>query len=138
MKIPQFKSMEEILDVVSVDTSIPVTEIPYIGRVKNSLNYQLFQKNPEINTQPSKTIPDQTMSLREIMTRYAHGLPIDKKIPLYDGEEGSGINPATLDLAERQEMAQEYAEELQAIKTRIAERKAKGEAKNDLKIDSGE
>lgn len=73
----------------------------------------------EVNKEPSMTVPDQTMSLREIVRRYAAGLPINGvKIPLYDENPEDDVlpDPRTLDLAEREEMALQYAEELALLK----------------------
>lgn len=61
------------------------------------------QSTGEVNTQPSQTLPDQTMSIPEILQRYARGLPITKgKVPIYQGEEDpfKGIDPKRLDLSE--------------------------------------
>ena len=58
-------------------------------------------------TQPSKTVPDQTMSIREIFQRYAAGLPIGGNInPIYN-EDAMGINPKTLDLVDVQQLSME-------------------------------
>lgn len=61
------------------------------------------QSTGEVNTQPSQTIPDQTMSIPEILQRYARGLPITKgKVPIYTGEDDpfNGIDPKKLDISE--------------------------------------
>lgn len=86
--------------------------------IKNGLTAKFWAKQGEINTQPSKTVPDQTMSLRDILTRYANGIPIDQKIPIYEGEDGIGINPLTLDLAEREALADQFKDELTQIAIR--------------------
>lgn len=53
---------------------------------------------------PSKTIPDQVMSLKEILQRFASGLPVDGgKVPMYYGEEFEMPNIDKMDLAERHE-----------------------------------
>lgn len=57
-------------------------------------------------TQPSMTVPDQTMSMRTIMDKYARGLDVGGvKECLWD-EDGlsNGINAKTLDLVDLQEM----------------------------------
>lgn len=60
----------------------------------------------EKNHGQSMTIPDQSMSIREIMRRYAQGLPVEgERVPIYD-EENDLPDPKTLDLTERQEMAE--------------------------------
>lgn len=61
----------------------------------------------EVFTKPSQTVPDQTMSVPEILSRYARGLPITMgKVPIYDGEDDpfNGVNPKTLDLSEIHEI----------------------------------
>jgi Fe-S-cluster formation regulator IscX/YfhJ len=71
---------------------------------------QLYKKFGE-----SQTIPDQTMSIRQILQRYASGQPLDvynQGEPIWDGEEGSGINPKTLDLSE----LHQYFDNIQQIK----------------------
>lgn len=63
---------------------------------------------------PSQTIPDQTMSIRQIMQRYASGQPLDvynQGEAIWD-EEGEGINPKTLDLSE----LHEYFDNVQQMK----------------------
>lgn len=94
-------------------------------KVRNKLNYNHEENIGEINDQPSLTVPDQTMSLRTIVERYTRGLPIDgAKVPIYD-EENDLPDFRTLDLAERQEYAEQYAEELKhlAKKAKKAEEK---------------
>lgn len=61
---------------------------------------------------PSKTIPDQTMPIRELLERYARGLPINgtSQEPIYNGEDSSGIDPRSLDLTDRQEIIQKGIE----------------------------
>lgn len=85
-------------------------------KIKNSMNSHEFKKNYEKNYKPSLTIPDQTMSIREIVDRYAKGLPIDgSRNPIWD-EENDLPDWRTLDLAERQELAESYQHEINTIK----------------------
>lgn len=87
-------------------------------------------------TQASQTIPNETMSMRTILERYAKGLPTaDFKTPIFDEEEISqGINPKTLDLADWEKMSREgndtikayerakaYAEEQEKLKQTATE-----------------
>lgn len=85
--------------------------------VKNSLNYDYTQLKGEINDLPSLTIPDQTMSIRTIVDRYTRGLPVTGFTPIYEGEEFIP-DPKTLDLTERQELAEQYKSEVASIKSR--------------------
>lgn len=88
-------------------------------KIKNSINASEFQKNYEINTMPSMTIPDQTMSIRQIVERFAKGLPVDGlREPIWDIDNDlPDFN--TLDLAERQELAQHYQSELENLNKRL-------------------
>lgn len=83
---------------------------------------QLFEKNYEQNHEPSLTVPDQTMSIREILSRFASGLPVGgSKQPLYDEYESDEYipDPRYMDLADRQEFAEMYKQEFQEIKERV-------------------
>lgn len=88
-------------------------------KVRNQYNGKTFPSDGEKNFGPSQTVPDQTMSIKEILERYARGLPMDGKVPIYEGEDGDGIDPRRLDLSERQEIARLYTDELNEIKSRV-------------------
>jgi len=85
-------------------------------RIKTSMNSHEFAKNYEKNYLPSMTIPDQTMSIREIVERYAKGLPIDGARTAIWDEENDLPDWRTLDLADRQELAERYQQEVKDIK----------------------
>lgn len=95
--------------------------------VKNTLNY--CSNDGRIFTQPSLTIPDQTMSIKELVTRFAKGLPIaEGKTPIYD-EDGvsEGIDLRKLDLSEIHELKKQIEWKLE-----YHEAKQKEEAKNSF------
>ena len=87
-------------------------------KVKNSLNANTFEKKYKIFTQPSLTAPDQSMSIKTILERYARGLPVGGRLDEYYDEEDTLPNPLTLDLAERQELVEQYTQEINEIKSR--------------------
>lgn len=87
-------------------------------RVKNSLNANEFEKKYKTFTQPSLTVPDQSMSIKTILERYARGLPVGGRLDEYYDEEDTLPNPLTMDLAERQELAELYTQEINEIKSR--------------------
>lgn len=90
-------------------------------KFKNTFNAHTFTKKYEKNTKPSVTVPDQTMSLREILTRYAHGLPIDSmKTPIYEGEEYVP-DPQFMDLADREEFKKQAYREIEETKQKFEE-----------------
>ena len=87
---------------------------------KNIANYK--PSPGVINDQVSMTIPDETMSIREILHRHVRGLPMDGKDPktaIWD-DQSNGINPKTLDLTE----IQEYKEKVQKSYERISKKQA--------------
>lgn len=93
--------------------------------VKNTLNARYYPTPGEVNGQPSLTVPDQAMSLKEILRRFASGIPMDAgKVPIYD-EENDLPDFTKMDLADREALAQEYAEEVREIKERVKERETK-------------
>ncbi len=87
-------------------------------KVKNSLNANEFEKNYRKILTPSLTVPDQTMSIRTILERYSRGLPIGGRTDIYYDEEDDLPDPRTLDLAERQELAELYKNEINEVKSR--------------------
>lgn len=75
---------------------------------------------------PSQTVPDQTMSIRELIDRFARGLPLGSgQIPLYEGDEEFNPDMKTLDLAEQQELVEQRAEELRELKIKLDEGRKK-------------
>ena len=83
----------------------------------------------------SKTVPDQSMTLRELLIRYAKGLPLEgAKTPIWEGEEGFDVDPDKLDLAEREELAEKAREELKAINERVKDAVEKKKAKKRTTI----
>jgi len=87
----------------------------------NSDNFKFNQERMgESNDQPSETVPDQSMPIKEIISRYAKGLPISgtSSKPYYEDPENpsQGINLKTLDLADLEEIARESGEKLRDFK----------------------
>jgi len=88
-------------------------------KIRNQYNGKTFPSDGEKNFGPSQTVPDQTMSIKEILDRYARGLPMDGKVPIYEGEDGDGIDPRRLDLSERAELKAQYTQELAELQGQL-------------------
>lgn len=91
-----YTGKDEINDIL--DEGLPI--------VKNSLNYHLYPKKYEENDQPSQTIPSQSMSIKEILQRYARGLPVmgNAEKPIYE-EDGIELpDLRKMDISEREEL----------------------------------
>lgn len=130
-----------------IDDSIQYAKsvVPYKGkRRKINTWFQPSLEFGEVNNDPSMTVPDQTMTMTEIMNRYAKGLPLaGQKLPQYeDIEEGDDYlpDPRRMDLAERQELKEAAEKELEnmKLKKKIREDNArkKREAEKTLKDDN--
>lgn len=90
-------------------------------KINNTLNYNYLDHDGEINNLPSETVPDETMSIREILERYARGLPLNgMRVPLYkkDPDFDDLPDPATMDLADRQALQEMIEQELEDLKER--------------------
>ena len=73
--------------------------------VKNSLNFNHEDWKGKEFTMPSQTVPDQTMSIKTIMEKFAQGQPIGGTFEeIYEEEPSSGIDPRRLDLVDIQAM----------------------------------
>lgn len=99
-------------------------------RIVTWLNYK--PKPGKRITAPSMTVPDQTMSIREILDRYARGLPIEgQKVPMYDGDEFVP-DIAHMDLVDVDEMRRNNADRILHIQKNLnKERTVKAEVKTD-------
>jgi hypothetical protein len=104
-----------------------------VARVRNLFNYVEYVG--EENNEPSMTVPDETMSMREILVRYAKGLPIDGGRNVYYDENDDLPDIKTLDLAERQQLAEQYKQEIESIKTRREKNVTLGSKVNEVNID---
>lgn len=93
-------------------------------KIRNTLNAKTFEKKNEINNDPDQCIPDQSMTVREIMDRFTRGLPLDAgKVPIYEGEEYSP-DLLHMDLADREEYIQsvfQYAKQVQTTEKQEVE-----------------
>lgn len=68
-------------------------------KVQNSLNYDFKAHRGEINRKPSLTVPDQTMSLKDIISRFVRGLPLPSFGAEYN-EDGDVPDFNKMDLSE--------------------------------------
>lgn len=86
-------------------------------KIQNSLNFVFDEVTMAMGfSQPSMTVPDDTMSLKELLNRQNNGMPLeDVKSPLFYGEDGEGINPATLDIEDKKYYIEKASAELKEI-----------------------
>lgn len=96
----------------------------YVPRVKTYFNAHLRPYHGETFITPSLTIPDQTMDIREILNRYAQGLPIEQKEPIFNEEE---MLPdwKKMDLSERYDFINQNKAEISRLQAELQNQQAK-------------
>ena len=98
-------------------------------KTKTMLNANEFAKKYEVNKKPSMTVPDQALSVREILSRFARGIPVEQYTALYeevDTPDDFLPDPRTLDLAERQQYAEMVQEELNHLRSQAQQSETVG------------
>lgn len=93
------------------------SELP---RIKTPLNAHLYPKTGEQNNMPSETVPNQSMTVLQMIQRHRQGLPIDEsKGALYQGDE---LMPdiSNMDLIDRHAYIDSVADALVEVKNKIA------------------
>lgn len=82
----------------------------------------------ETNTLPSMTVPDETMSVKELVYRFAQGMPLDtvrQRVPIYDDtqlDDEWDVHPANLqdlDLVDLIELHRNASERLSNLKAKM-------------------
>jgi len=90
-----------------------------------------------INDMPSLTVPDQTMSIRTILEKYARGENFNQKIPIFSEDDGEnmGIDIRRLDLSEIAELQKHNQNEIQRMQEELGtKRKAKADKEREQEI----
>lgn len=74
----------------------------------------------EVHGKPSLTIPDQSLTIKEILQRYAQGLPLhaSAQIPIYHGDNEIP-DLQRMDLAEREQYLNDLKQTVEDTKARI-------------------
>lgn len=110
----------------SSDGSVRDPEVS-IPPFRTQFNHHLFAADHEVNTLPSLVLPDQTLSIQQIIDRYTRGIPFPVgKVPLYDNED-SIVPPGweKWDLSEKEDFKRELAEKVLATRTAWEKEKQK-------------
>lgn len=90
-----------------------------LPQVKNNQNIHLFPKHPQGDFGPSVTVPDQAMSVKEILDRFARGLPLGGvRVPVWDGEE-EVPDFRKMDLADVETFMRENKQEIEYLQKEL-------------------
>ena len=90
------------------------------------MKYQLSQKSDyqgQVFTLPSLTVPDQTMSIRTILEKYARGENFNQKVPIFSDEDNGGLDIRRLDLSEIAELKNQNNEEIKRMQEELGNKK---------------
>ena len=99
-----------------------------LPRFRSNYNQHLWPASTEINNLPSKTVPNQAMTVRELMIRFASGLPIEAgKIPIYEGDVEGMPDIEKMDQIELNNYYRELHEQRKAVTERVKEAREKAE-----------
>ena len=109
---------------MSTERTQPPTTTKFI---KNSLNASYFKKQNQVFTQKSQTVPDQSLTMRQLLDRYAKGLPLEAKEPVYYGEDTEIPNFKKMDLTE----IDEYRKNLNEDITRLSKKERRKKTLDD-------
>lgn len=90
-------------------------------KFKNHYNTQ--RPKGETNYLPSCTVPDETMSLKELLVRAMRGIEVPTKAPIYMGEHYDMPNPYAMDLVDRQNMKEMAEAELKEFQEKLFPKK---------------
>lgn len=88
-------------------------------KVKTWLNRSEFPTVGEINSGVSMTVPDEALTVKEIISRFSRGLPVGAHIPDFD-EENDFPDPRTLDLTELDDYRKQLYELRKSIEADVA------------------
>lgn len=106
--------------------------------LKTKLSYQRAAVNFK-RSRKGKTVPDQSMSIKEIVRRFVRNIPIDvvQRTPIYlDQDEFDMEQISRMDFADKSALADELSARAKAIKEQLqGEVKAQAETERQAAID---
>jgi len=105
----------------------PIAKKPVIKNKYDGLKYNQL----EMNFQPSRTIPDQSMSVTEIMARYAKGMPLGGEREKVYYEDNNDLDMTGMDAVDRAAFIQEKEVEFIEI---AKKQRAKRTPKKDTSV----
>ena len=103
--------------------------------ILNNLTARLTKFKGEINTKPSETIPDQSVTPQELLRRYATGQPLGFKActPVYDDDETDIPELYKMDKLDRLHALQNNSRDLHELSTEFQQQQHKLEQKQKQK-----
>lgn len=102
---------------------------------KTCINGHEYPKEYKVFTIPSLTIPDQAISIKEMIARFTMGLPIHgNRVPIYDGDQEYFPDLDKMDLVDRDEYIKSSVDRLNDHKRLKKEQDDKNDAEMENRI----
>lgn len=90
-------------------------------KFQHHYNRDQYPRKYEVNKLPSKTVPDETMTVSELVRRFNHGLPITGNVNgQFYGDEELMPDLKKMDLSEIHAMQKKVREDIAEIRERVA------------------
>ena len=108
-----------------------ITVVEYLQRMPDSIRFE------KVSRLPSETVPEQALTLRQIVSRFKQGVPVPTRRSYHDSdlleknvefEDYDVTESPGFDLADASEMASNLTEEIEQQRIVVAERKKKADA----------
>lgn len=93
-----------------------VTDV--LNNMRFKTQYNSIPSKGEVNNGKDMTVPDQSMTISEILRRFGSGLPLGgSRVEFWEGDEDmwNGVDPRTLDISEREAIIKDRVAELAFI-----------------------
>lgn len=110
--------IQGLIDNNVMPVHVASVEMPF----KTHSNASNFPDNGEINTEPSMTIPDQSLSVQELVYRYTHGMELGGgRVGVWEEDEEIQFpaNWDKLDLSEKHDFFEEKRLELEDLNKKV-------------------
>lgn len=143
MKVTKFKTpwnadefrLTEVVRRKRIRIVTPAIGLPHEEEYEEEIQ---VEKRGEQNHLPSLTVPDQSMSVRELMRRSAQGLSLGGRIPMYEGtgEDDDDLSLPDwhrLDLTEKADLIRANKERIEGLKKKMAEEAQKQKEAKEAK-----
>jgi len=116
------------IQVLDVETGEKSTMDILQSVVKTQYNNIALEKTYEQNNGISKTIPNQAMTVKELIARFASGLPLNLgKVPIYEGDDENLTDLDAMDRIELHNYVKDLKEQRDAAASRVSEARTKAE-----------
>lgn len=94
--------------------------------------YNSIPESGKVFTKPSVTVPDQTLSIEQLLNRHVRGLPLPGgRTPVFFGDDNEGITEeefARMELTDRMDLVESQRELVKQLQKDLAEKEAKNKA----------